>query len=526
MTLPFRSGEPLTAAAPSRLFADWLEGASGLDRASNELRLVGPARSTSAPWFRDGGPASWRGTMLAELPDDASRDRFREDAAALAAGVARVVVTGQQPGVAGGPLLTVYKIATAIVLANRETDAGRTTIPVFWLGDDDDDVREASEPLLWDPTTGAIEESAWRAQAAAGAVPRRRLSRFVVPEGHESLVAWLERFTEPRDGFALRGTWHEAVARGRSWSEFIRRSLLRIFAGTGLMIVSGDDNDLHAAAAPFYRSLLERRDELGEAVRDRGRELRAAGWHAQIADRATRRPLFRIEGERRVAWDAGTGDVPPAELRPGVMLRSPVQDWLLAPAAVVVGPGELAYLRQLDALYERLGLRRCALIPRLSAWLLPVGFDPERLRELERDRPVAGETGPDWLETWLTATTEDLANLLAARLGLTDDRARDLAAARTRRWRKGLRSLVAGESRRRAEARRWSGPAWILPEGVRQERRLSWLGAFARWGTDLRNTLLAAAAAHLEAGATGHWRQLEITVPGLGTGPSSNGDAT
>ncbi len=68
-----------------------------------------------------------------------------------------MVVTGQQPGFLGGPLYTLHKIATAIALARRRTPAGRPTVPVFWSGDDDDDLAEALAPVAWDAATGALK---------------------------------------------------------------------------------------------------------------------------------------------------------------------------------------------------------------------------------------------------------------------------------------------------------------------------------------------------------------------------------
>jgi len=179
---------------------------------------------------------------------------------------------------------------------------------------------------------------------------------------------------------------------------------------------------------------------------------------------------------------------------------------------VVVGPAEAAYLRQLDPLYDALGLRRCPLVPRLTAWLLPPDFDRGPLVAGGRERLPRGAPGPAWLDDWLESATADLARHLAEGLDLGEERAWNLAAGRVRRWRKGLHSLVAGEARRQAESRPGRGPAWILPEGRRQERRLAWYGALARWGMPLRDALLAAAVVHLEEGAGGNWRELEITV--------------
>ena len=65
---------------------------------------------------------------------------------------------------------------------------------------------------------------------------------------------------------------------------------------------------------------------------------------------------------------------------------------------------------------------------------------------------------------------------------------------------------------RQGELRPRTVPAWVHPPGGSQERRLSWLGALSRWGVALRDALRIAAEQHLAAGATGDWRQWEITV--------------
>src|SRR5690625_7235357 len=53
------------------------------------------------------------------------------------------VVTGQQLTIFGGPLFTVYKIATAIRKAREiEETYNRPVVPVFWLADEDHDYEE------------------------------------------------------------------------------------------------------------------------------------------------------------------------------------------------------------------------------------------------------------------------------------------------------------------------------------------------------------------------------------------------
>ena len=56
---------------------------------------------------------------------------------------ARFIVTGQQPGIFAGPMYTVYKAATAVLLAKElEVAAGAPCVPVFWTASEDHDFDE------------------------------------------------------------------------------------------------------------------------------------------------------------------------------------------------------------------------------------------------------------------------------------------------------------------------------------------------------------------------------------------------
>ena len=68
-------------------------------------------------------------------------DRLREGA--------RAVVTGQQVGLLGGPLLTLLKAATAIARAREATRVtGTVHVPVFWLATEDHDLAEVDQVSL------------------------------------------------------------------------------------------------------------------------------------------------------------------------------------------------------------------------------------------------------------------------------------------------------------------------------------------------------------------------------------------
>src|SRR5271154_1692532 len=70
---------------------------------------------------------------------------------------ARAVVTGQQVGLLGGPLLTLLKAATAIARAQEATRvSGIDHVPVFWLATEDHDLAEVDQVAL--PSKTALEK--------------------------------------------------------------------------------------------------------------------------------------------------------------------------------------------------------------------------------------------------------------------------------------------------------------------------------------------------------------------------------
>ena len=73
-----------------------------------------------------------------------------ENARALAGGETHVVVAGQQPGLLGGPLFTVYKAATAVRLANELSSlpGAPRVVPLFWNHSDDHDLDEVNRTFL------------------------------------------------------------------------------------------------------------------------------------------------------------------------------------------------------------------------------------------------------------------------------------------------------------------------------------------------------------------------------------------
>src|SRR5690606_36443520 len=68
-----------------------------------------------------------------------------------------VVVTGQQAGLLTGPLYTIHKAISAIVLAKEASSRlGKNVVPDFWIAGEDHDLAEISH--LYRDVNGRIEK--------------------------------------------------------------------------------------------------------------------------------------------------------------------------------------------------------------------------------------------------------------------------------------------------------------------------------------------------------------------------------
>ena len=61
---------------------------------------------------------------------------------------ASAVVTGQQVGLFGGPVFSIFKALTAVKLADQATRAGVDCVPVFWLATEDHDLAEVNQVAI------------------------------------------------------------------------------------------------------------------------------------------------------------------------------------------------------------------------------------------------------------------------------------------------------------------------------------------------------------------------------------------
>ena len=295
-----------------------------------------------------------------------------------------VVTTGQQPGLFGGPLYSLYKALTAVRLAEvLEEVLSRPVMPLFWIASDDHDWEESNHTWVVDGNNDLRE-------LTLGARPdavESSLARSPLGPARESALTALRDCLPPSD-FAEE--WLDVVTRAyraeHTVSEAFTELMAGLLGGTEIGFVDAADPALKAAAVPVMEREISSGAE-GEAVLvERTRAIEEAGYEGQVTlmdgglnlfreDDSGRQRLFR-DG-RIIRYGKGGAGLDPEELlaglrddasdfSPNVLLRPVVESYLFPTLSYVGGPGEMAYFAQLEPFFRHHGVGAPIVTPRAS----------------------------------------------------------------------------------------------------------------------------------------------------------------
>jgi bacillithiol synthase len=300
---------------------------------------------------------------------DAARRAFRGRAlppgadprlGTLARGENAAVLTGQQAGLFGGPLLTVVKAIAAEKLAADLSASATASTAAFWCAAEDHDLVEVTRVFLPTPDgprdVGPDPSTLASNRAPVGALEIAADTRAIL----ETAVANLGGAPDEEALAALR----EAHA-GRTYFEAFRRTLEWLLGGT-LPVVDAADKAAKEPLVPLAVRLVKERRDVRAILDARDAALAKAGHPLQVKTDAAALPLFaRLGGERlllvedggRLALKGRDGtfsetDVV-ARLEAGEWLPSfaaltrPLAASVLYPVgATILGPAEVAYWAQ------------------------------------------------------------------------------------------------------------------------------------------------------------------------------------
>lgn len=428
------------------------------------------------------------------------------------------VVTGQQVGLFGGPLFSIFKALTSVKLADLATRNGVDCVPIFWLATEDHDLAEVNHVFV-----PAADASLQELAASTRGIPDAPVGSIRFGDEILPVVESAARlFGETPVLAALR----ESYRPGETFGSAYARLFSRLFADWGVILLDASDPELHEIAKPIYSAAIERAAELDDAILARGKALEAAGYHQQVKVTPSSSLLFTLHNGARIPVHRRANgkaeqfviekeEITQAELldriatsprsfSPNVLLRPVVQDYLLPTLAYTGGSAEVAYFAQAAIVYEKLLGRITPIVPRFSATIVDaklrglldryqISFPdlfhgPEPLREQLASHALPHELQSNFdranaaLENSMTAIRESLARL--------DNTLIDAAQNAESKIRHQLESLRARAARAELQKSEILGRKAALlsnvlyPNKVLQEREIAGIYFLARHGME------------------------------------------
>ena len=495
---PFFAGDPGTTAA----WADTIRRSQGYARQPAAI-----ARVIAAQQEQRGAPPA-----------------ARASAARLADPVTRVVITGQQAGLFGGPLFTLLKALTTMKLAAKvEREHQVPVVPVFWIDAEDHDWLEVNGCTVLDaelaPTTIRLREP-----AGAGQLPIASLALTDSTTTIDQLAAALPESEFKAD---ILASLHQAYAPGTGMATAFGTWIERVLGPHGLVVYDSSDPAAKPLAREVFVTEVSQPGATAGIAARAGEALVARGYHAQatLADGTvslfhlnTGRAPVRVGGHHAYLGDrelsvgelADEARLHPERFSPNVLLRPIVQDTVFPTICYVAGPNELAYLGQLHEVYAHFGVPMPLMYQRATATLA----DSATVRFLAKyDLPLTALRARDeaalnhLLESQLPPTVEQSLTAVAT---VIDERMAAVAAAvpqidptlegavkstlgKLQHEVHSLHNKVIQAAKRRDETLRRQfqrAQALTFPQGHPQEREVGFVWFLNRYGPALVDRLI------------------------------------
>lgn len=298
------------------------------------------------------------------------------------------VVTGQQLGILGGPLYTLYKIITTIRLANQLSERYEeyNFIPVFWMEADDHDFNEVRSVNLFDNENQVINIG-YKEQISDDD-SKQSMGKINFDESLNDFLNQFEnslRDTDFKNDLLLK--IKECYKVGISFKQSFKQLLFWLFDEYGVVIFDPQDAEVKALLKPIFTKEVNDFSIQTQKLIQTSAKLEE-DYHAQVKvkpvnlfyhtddGRYSIEPVDEIFKLRRKRKQFTKEEIlneienAPERFSPNVLLRPICQDYLLPTGFYIAGPSEISYFAQVTPLYNFYKIVTPIVYPRSSVTIM------------------------------------------------------------------------------------------------------------------------------------------------------------
>ena len=294
-----------------------------------------------------------------------------------------VIVGGQQSGLLTGPLYSVHKAISVILLAKEQREnLGIPVVPVFWIAGEDHDIDEINHTFT--AVNGRLvkhvygERSKRKTMASTTQIDVEMTRKFISETFKQyGETVYTEKLLANIDALLKMST---------TYTDFFVQIMNWLFKEEGLLFIDASNPKLREYEAPYFEKLIQHSEAIANVVTIREANLAELGYGAPIGATKEAANLFYVKDGERFLLERHDGKFinhmanvqftksemlqlakeDPTCLSNNVVTRPLMQDMVLPVLAFVGGPGELAYWSTLKDAFETLDMQVPVFVPRMN----------------------------------------------------------------------------------------------------------------------------------------------------------------
>ena len=295
-----------------------------------------------------------------------------------------VVIGGQQAGLLTGPLYSIHKMISIVLLAKQqETFLQQPVVPVFWVAGEDHDIQEVNHVFK-------LEKQRLVKSIFPQKLPseKRMISRIEFEK--DQMESWYKKiiasFGETEHTKGILQFLYDCLSKSHTYTEFFVSIVNELFKNYGLLLIDSAHPDLRKIESTYFQLMIEYGEQITDRLLSKQEELLAQGFSKTIETKSSSLQLFHEEREERtlLQYDPGKNLIigrniaftksdlvkaareNPEKFSNNVVTRPIMQEFLFPTIAFVAGPGEIAYWAELKSCFELFGLKIPPVFPRIN----------------------------------------------------------------------------------------------------------------------------------------------------------------
>ena len=319
--------------------------------------------------------------------DHEAHQPVRDNIQALGQENTFTVTTGHQLNIFTGPFYFIFKIVSAIRLAQDLKTAypDKHFVPVYWMATEDHDFAEINHTWIHG------KKISWDVPARSATGRMETASMQEVLKTYQGLLGLSEHAED---------LWRQVEAAYTDQAHLgdaTRQLVHSLFARYGLVIVDADDAALKASFSDVIREDITQ-GHSHRAIAATNTELESRGFAVQVTDRPINFFYLTDEFRERIVFENGRYEVLrrevsfseeelmeeiaafPERFSPNVVMRPLYQERILPNLAYIGGGAEIVYWLQLKGVFDHYQVPFPLLMPRNSAMVTPPGLADKLLR--------------------------------------------------------------------------------------------------------------------------------------------------